>query len=120
MNSREDPISNDFGEFMQEREGLVEGRVDPDPFRQFAKWFQEAEEVVQRLPNATALATASRDGRPSVRMVLLKGFDDQGFVFFTNYESQKALELGSNPQASLLFYWSEFGRQIRITGRATK
>lgn len=105
---------------MQEREDLVEGRVDPDPFRQFAKWFQEAEQVVQRLPNAMALATATKDGRPSVRMVLLKGFDDQGFVFYTNYESQKAEELANNPQGSLLFYWSELGRQIRITGRAMK
>jgi len=105
---------------MQEKEDLVEGRVDPDPFRQFARWFQEAEQVVQRLPNAMALATATKDGKPSVRMVLLKGFDNQGFVFYTNYESQKAEELADNTQASLLFYWSEFGRQIRITGRPTR
>jgi len=101
-------------------EELVEEKVDPDPFRQFEIWFRLAEETVTRLPNAMALATAASDGKPSVRMVLLKGFDDQGFVFYTNYESQKAEELAGNPQAALLFYWSEFGRQIRITGVVTK
>jgi pyridoxamine 5'-phosphate oxidase len=105
---------------MQEREELVEASVDPDPFRQFEKWFTKAEEVVQRLPNAMALATSTSDGKPSVRMVLLKGFDEQGFVFYTNYESQKAEDLAVNPRASLLFYWSELGRQIRITGTVTK
>jgi pyridoxamine 5'-phosphate oxidase len=105
---------------MQVSEELIEGNVDPDPFRQFEKWFRRAEEIVQRLPNAMALATATADGKPSVRMVLLKGFDDQGFVFYTNYESQKAQELTDNHRASLLFYWSELGRQIRITGTVTK
>jgi pyridoxamine 5'-phosphate oxidase len=108
-----------LGEFMQEEE-LVEGSIDPDPFRQFAIWFKQAEEVVKRLPNAMALATATKAGQPSVRMVLLKGFDHEGFVFYTNYDSQKAEELADNPQASLLFYWSEPGRQVRITGRVAK
>ena len=103
-----------------ELEELIEEKVHSDPFRQFEIWFRQAEETVTRLPNAMALATAGRDGKPSVRMVLLKGFDDRGFVFYTNYESQKAGELADNPQASLLFYWSEFGRQIRITGAVTK
>ena len=103
-----------------ELEELIEENVHSDPFRQFEIWFRQAEETVTRLPNAMALATAGRDGKPSVRMVLLKGFDDRGFVFYTNYESQKAGELADNPQASLLFYWSEFGRQIRITGAVTK
>ena len=105
---------------MQVREDLVEGRVDSDPFRQFERWFKKAEEAVQRLPNGMALATASSDGKPSVRMVLLKGFDDQGFVFYTNYESRKAEELAENPYASLLFYWSELGRQVRISGTVTR
>jgi pyridoxamine 5'-phosphate oxidase len=105
---------------MLELEELVEEKVDSDPFRQFEVWFGQAEKEVSRLPNAMALATSTGDGKPSVRMVLLKGFDDQGFVFYTNYESQKAEEIAANPQASLLFYWSEFGRQIRITGGVTK
>jgi pyridoxamine 5'-phosphate oxidase len=105
---------------MLELEELVEEKVDSDPFRQFEIWFRQAEEAVNRLPNAMALATSTRDGKPSVRMVLLKGFDDRGFVFYTNYESQKSGEIAANPQASLLFYWSEFGRQIRITGGVTK
>ena len=105
---------------MQVREDLIEGRVDSDPFRQFERWFKKAEEAVQRLPNGMALATAAIDGKPSVRMVLLKGFDDQGFVFYTNYESRKAEELAENPYASLLFYWSELGRQIRISGTVTR
>lgn len=105
---------------MQEREELVEGNVDPDPFRQFEKWLKRAEGVVRRLPNAMALATSTPDGEPSARMVLLKGFDGQGFVFYTNYESQKAEELAENPRASLLFYWSELGRQIRITGTVAR
>jgi pyridoxamine 5'-phosphate oxidase len=103
-----------------ELEELVEEKVDSDPFRQFQAWFGQAEEKVARLPNAMALATAGRDGNPSVRMVLLKEFDARGFVFYTNYESQKAEDLAHNPRASLLFYWSEFGRQIRITGSVTK
>jgi pyridoxamine 5'-phosphate oxidase len=105
---------------MQESEELIEGNVDPDPFRQFEKWFKKAEQIVQRLPNAMALATSTSDGKPSVRMVLLKGFDKQGFVFYTNYESQKAEDLAGNPRASLLFYWSELDRQIRINGTVTK
>jgi len=101
-------------------EELVESAVDSDPYRQFEKWFKKAEDVVQRLPNAMALATSAIDGTPSVRMVLLKEFDDHGFVFYTNYESRKAQELAVKPRASLLFYWTELGRQIRIEGTVTK
>lgn len=96
--------------------GLDESAVDADPIRQFAVWFDEA--VAARLlePNAMALATASPDGRPSVRMVLLKGFETAGFVFYTNYESRKGAELAANPRAALDLFWVELERQVRIEG----
>jgi pyridoxamine 5'-phosphate oxidase len=95
---------------------LDEAGVDPDPLRQFARWFEEAGEAGIRAPEAMAAATATADGRPSVRMVLLKGFDARGFVFFTGYESRKGQELAENPHAALLFYWDPLGRQVRIEG----
>jgi pyridoxamine 5'-phosphate oxidase len=95
---------------------LDEGDLDPDPLRQFAAWFEEAGAAGVRAPEATALATAAADGHPSVRMVLLKGFDERGFVFFTGYESRKGGELAANPRAALLFYWDPLGRQVRIEG----
>ena len=88
----------------------------PDPLEQFLRWYREAEEAGLRYPNAMALATATRDGRPSVRMVLLRGADEQGFVFYTNLESRKGQELAENPRAALLFYWEPLERQIRIEG----
>jgi pyridoxamine 5'-phosphate oxidase len=94
---------------------LLEGDVDPDPLRQFAAWFADAQGVV-RAPEAMALATAGEDGAPSVRMVLLKGFDERGFVFFTGYESRKGRDLAANPRAALLLYWDPLGRQVRIEG----
>jgi pyridoxamine 5'-phosphate oxidase len=95
---------------------LDEAKVDPDPLRQFAAWFEEAGAAGVRAPEATALATAAADGRPSVRMVLMKGFDERGFVFFSGYESRKGVELEANPRAALLFYWDPLGRQVRIEG----
>ena len=95
---------------------LDEATVDPDPFRQFAIWFEEAQAVVSHEPNAMALATASPDGFPSVRFVLLKGVDERGFVFYTNYESQKGRELEANPRAAAAFWWPELERQVRIAG----
>jgi pyridoxamine 5'-phosphate oxidase len=89
----------------------------PDPLAQFASWFRAAGVPV---PEAMALATAAPDGRPSARMVLLKGFDDRGFVFFTSYTSRKGRELDANPQAALLFHWHEPGRQVRIEGAVSK
>lgn len=94
--------------------------LDPNPLVLFAKWFADAEAAELKLPNAMTLATATRDGVPSARMVLLKDFDEQGFVFFTNYESQKAIELEENPTAALVFYWDRLDRQVRISGRVTK
>ena len=90
----------------------------PDPFSQFGAWLREAEASEPNNPNAMTLATVSADGRPSTRMVLLKGYDDQGFVFYTNYTSQKGRELLGNPNASLCFYWKSLGRQVRVDGRA--
>lgn len=100
--------------------GLDQSAVDPNPFNQFGLWFKQAEEAVPILPNAMTLATATRAGVPSARIVLLKEFDENGFVFYTNYESNKGRELDENPVAALCFYWSELGRQVRITGQITK
>jgi pyridoxamine 5'-phosphate oxidase len=92
----------------------------PDPFEQFGRWFADAKSAGIELYDAMALATASRNGRPSVRMVMLRGFDRRGFVFFTNYESPKARDLAENPYAALLFHWARLGRQVRISGRVTR
>ncbi|HWP47416.1 MAG TPA: pyridoxamine 5'-phosphate oxidase [Candidatus Limnocylindrales bacterium] len=99
---------------------LNEQDLDPDPFKQFSKWFQQALEAQLLLPDAMTLATATREGKPSARIVLLRGFDERGFVFYTNYESQKGQELAENPYAALVFYWAELERQVRITGQVQK
>jgi pyridoxamine 5'-phosphate oxidase len=90
--------------------------ADPNPLHQFAAWFTDAEAAGVREPQAAALATASAYGAPSARMVLVKAFDERGFVFFTNYNSRKSQELGVNPHAALLFHWDPLGRQVRIEG----
>jgi pyridoxamine 5'-phosphate oxidase len=95
---------------------LSEDDIDADPVRQFAGWFAQEVYSGARAPEAAALATASSDGSPSVRMVLVKRYDDDGFVFFTNYESRKGGELAANPRAALLFHWERLGRQVRIEG----
>jgi pyridoxamine 5'-phosphate oxidase len=87
-----------------------------DPLQQFGAWFAAALAADIRDVNAMSLATASPDGKPSVRIVLLKGFDERGFAFFTNYDSEKSRQLEANPQAALVFYWVQLERQIRITG----
>jgi pyridoxamine 5'-phosphate oxidase len=94
---------------------LLESRADPDPFVQFGRWFEEAGAAVPH-PEAMAVATADGEGHPSVRMVLLKSWGPEGFVFFTNLDSRKGRELTENPYASLLFYWEPLGRQVRIDG----
>jgi len=102
---------------VDERTGaLLEADVAPDPLEQFRRWFTEAESAGIRAPNAMALASASAEGDPSVRMVLLKGADEDGFVFFTGYVSRKAGDLEANPRAALLFFWDSLGRQVRIEG----
>jgi pyridoxamine 5'-phosphate oxidase len=100
--------------------GLHEADVDPDHFVQFGRWFDEALAAQLPEPNAMTLATATPDGKPSARIVLLKGFDQRGFVFYTNYESRKGQQLMSNPYAALIFYWSELERQVRIEGRVAQ
>ena len=95
---------------------LLEPDVADDPLEQFRRWYAEAERAEIRAPHAMALATADGDGRPSVRMVLLKEADERGFVFFTGYESRKGGDLERNPQAALLFYWDPLGRQVRVEG----
>jgi pyridoxamine 5'-phosphate oxidase len=102
------------------RSGLDEANVSQDPVVQFDRWFTEARDAKVMEPNAMALATATREGAPSVRMVLLKGADQSGFVFFTDYRSQKGVELDLNPRAALVFYWPELERQVRITGRVSR
>jgi pyridoxamine 5'-phosphate oxidase len=99
---------------------LREEDVDADPVRQFADWFAEEVYAGVRAPEAVALATASADGSPSVRMVLVKRYDDDGFVFFTNYESRKGAELEANPRAALLFHWDRLRRQVRIEGTVAR
>jgi len=99
---------------------LVRADVDPDPLRQFENWFAQAVESEVPDPTAMVLATATRDGLPAARFVLLKGVDAGGFVFFTNRESRKARELEENPRASLAFYWAELERQIRVEGRVER
>jgi pyridoxamine 5'-phosphate oxidase len=96
--------------------GLSEADVDADPIRQFQAWFAQALTAGLAEPNAMTVATATPDGRPSARMVLIKGVDERGFVFYTNYESRKGQELASNPFAALVFYWAELERQVRIEG----
>lgn len=98
---------------------LLESKVNPNPFKQFDKWFEEALSSNIYEPNAMILATAA-DNRPSARVVLLKGFDENGFKFYTNYNSRKGKEISINPNAVLLFYWMELERQIRIEGRIEK
>jgi pyridoxamine 5'-phosphate oxidase len=102
------------------RARLDEAHVSPDPIAEFDRWFNQAREAEVPEPNAMALATATLDGAPSVRVVLLKGYDERGFVFFTDYRSQKGIELEANPQAALAFYWSELERQVRIAGLVEK
>ncbi len=103
----------------QHRE-LRRATANQDPFKQFALWFREANEEIAVLPEGMTLATCGDDGQPQARVVLLKDFDDRGFVFFTNYNSAKGRELGQNDRAVLNFWWGPLERQVRITGRVEK
>jgi pyridoxamine 5'-phosphate oxidase len=100
--------------------GLTESEADLDPFKQFQIWFEQALNSQLYEPNAMSLATCTPDGLPSVRIVLLKGFSERGFQFFTNYESRKGRELSDNPHAALVLYWPELERQVRIEGVVEK
>ncbi len=99
-----------------EKASLDEAGVDPDPFRQFQAWFAEATAAGIAEPNAMTVATASAEGRPSARVVLMRGFDDRGFTFFTNYRSRKGAEIEANPFASCVFFWQAMERQVRVEG----
>ena len=99
---------------------LLEQNVSPDPFEQFEKWFADAIAAKLDLPDAMTLATATPNGVPSARMVVLRGFDEKGFCFYTDYESQKGRELAENPHAALVFYWRELDRQVRSAGIVEK
>ena len=99
---------------------LDAGDVDRNPFRQFDAWFAQALDAQLPEPNTMTLATVDSRGRPSARIVLIKGVDERGFVFFTNYDSRKGREIADNPHASLLFYWIELERQVRIEGKVVK
>jgi pyridoxamine 5'-phosphate oxidase len=101
-------------------EGLDEKTIDRDPIKQFQLWFDEAVAANLPLPEAMTLATATPDGKPSARMVLLKQVDEDGFVFFTNYTSAKAEQLDANPYAALVFYWSRLDRQVRVEGSVVR
>jgi pyridoxamine 5'-phosphate oxidase len=99
---------------------LAESDLDPDPIRQFEHWFADALAAEVLEPNAMTLATATREGSPSARIVLLKGVDARGFVFFTDYRSRKSAEVTENPRAALVFNWREIERQVRITGDVSR
>jgi pyridoxamine 5'-phosphate oxidase len=99
---------------------LDESDVDADPIVQFGRWFDDAAQHGLLMPEAMTLATATVDGRPSARMVLLRGYDQRGFVFYTNYESRKGAELAGNPAAALVFWWGELERQVRVEGRVER
>ena len=97
-----------------------EANLDSDPVVQFSRWFAEAQAAGVPQSEAMVLATATRDGGPSARMVLLKGWGPEGFVWFTGYQSRKGEELGANPRAALLFFWQPMGRQVRVEGAVQK
>jgi len=100
---------------------LKDDQLEKDPIKQFEKWFDQATELnQQKLDNAMILATATPEGKPSARIVLLKDYDKMGFIFYTNYSGRKGLELEKNPNAVILFYWEELERQIRIEGTVEK
>ena len=99
---------------------MDERDLDADPLRQFERWFEEARDGGVEVPEAMALATATLDGRPSARMVLLKAADERGVAFYTNHASRKGGELAANPHAALLFHWQAFGRQVRVEGRVER
>lgn len=112
----------DIGELRREytKAGLERSTLAADPFQQFSLWFQQAMSADVMEPNAMQVATVSASGKPTLRTVLLKSYDENGFVFFTNYHSQKSQQIAENPQVALLLFWKELERQVEITGRAEK
>ena len=98
------------------KQSLSESDVDKNPILQFEKWFKEAVNAKVNEPNAMTVCTATKDGKPSARILLIRNFDENGFVFYTNYNSRKGLEIEENPYCSILFFWPELERQVRIEG----
>src|SRR5437588_12261907 len=117
METPRDPTASNYE---HAGKGLRRSDLDRDPIRQFGNWFTAAIEAGVRDVNAMSLATAGRDARPAVRIVLVKGFNQDGFIFFTNYESEKGKQLEANPYAALALYWIELDRQIRISGKVKR
>ncbi len=99
---------------------LTEDKINKNPFKQFEIWFEEAKSIGLKDPNAMNVASCTKDGKPSSRMVLLKGYDENGFIFYTNYTSRKSEEILSNPKVALNFFWDALERQIRIEGEIKK
>ncbi len=122
MNDDREDLTDAISQLRVKRstEGLDESDIDPDPFVQFAAWMQKALDAKLRMPNEMTLATVDSQGRPVARIVLLKGVDERGFTFFTNYESRKGRHLAANPHAALVFYWAELERQVDVTGQVEK
>jgi pyridoxamine 5'-phosphate oxidase len=122
MSSQPAPQAPDFSKLRVDykQRSLSEHEVDPDPVKQFVTWLNQAVEAGAMEPNAMTLATCTKDGLPSARIVLLKRVDHDGFSFFTNYRSRKGRELDVNPRAALLFYWPELERQVRVEGTTTR
>lgn len=112
----------DIGRIREEyaKKSLRKTEVNQDPLKQFEDWFSQALETESRVPNAMTLSTTSKEGKPNGRVLLLKGFSEEGFTFYTNYDSQKGIELAENPNGHLLFFWDELQRQIRIEGLIEK
>lgn len=102
------------------KQTLDESQVDKSPFLQFEKWFKEAVDAHVNEPNAMTVATASKSGKPAARILLLRNFNENGFVFYTNYDSRKGEEIDANPDCALLFFWPELERQVRIEGKLIK
>jgi pyridoxamine 5'-phosphate oxidase len=115
-------ISKDLADLRRDYRSrpLRRSELDPDPFTQFDRWFSDATRAQALDPNAMSIATVAADGQPSLRTVLLKFFDQSGFVFYTNLGSRKAREIATNPKVALLFFWPEMHRQVKIRGTATR
>jgi len=115
-------MSSDFSELRKEYvySAMHEADMNADPIMQFAGWFQQAIDAELELPNAMLLATATKEGLPSARYVLMKGFDDRGFVFYSHADSVKGQQLADNPQAALVFYWAPMHRQVRVEGEVER
>ena len=115
-------IDENIKKFRRDYSGksLDESMMDGDPFRQFEKWFEEAVKAEVSDPHAMVLATFSQTGKPSARVVLLRGFEEDGFLFYTNYRSHKGIEISHNPNVAAVFFWRELDRQVRIEGNVEK